>query len=603
MVLDCCYALQAFRDRGPRTFEILAACGVKERTPPAGEYSFTTKLIKVISSQLSDKGSMTIEDIWKGLICLRGDDKVLMSPHRAFLRGEQSIELKPLTSSSGADLPLRDSRPLALLALTVSISSPLDNTVMERFQKWVRTHLPRDISSITVDQVFLQTEQIQAWLHESQRADLYAALTEDLHTRGHKESVVLQPSLFDNELPRIRNDDAEPSTAKGALGYLQEWNEQVQQAIQRTLLLNPSFFSDRTAHELSEDPRAVPIGLAESATLKLLNQKLAEDFDYSKISALPFNSVTQINEFKQYAVGIYRDTTVILESRSYREGREEKETVVARVKKLSRLLQVVSHPMFHIAPYKGYIDQPARRRIGLLFTVPGPMAFRNNAEAPFITLKEAYKSEKIMSLNVRVTIALRLARALSSLHVVGWLHKSIRSENIDFFRSQPQHADEAEEAGESPAYDFSRPHLFGFDTSRPGSDPSEITREFRRPNQLYTHPARWGRPKDTFSVLHDAYALGVVLLEVGCWRPAAHFDRDKKAFENINDETAVRDRFIQVAGTDLRHKAGDRFSAAVRTCLADKLEEVANREDDPAAFHKAFAANVTDQLARCLASL
>ncbi|KAI0167167.1 hypothetical protein GGR52DRAFT_584978 [Hypoxylon sp. FL1284] len=610
MILDCCFALTVFRGITPETFEILAACGVKEMTPRAGERSFTTRFVKVLSSQLAAKGSTTIEDVWNALIRLKGNDSVHQTPIRALFGGKQSIELKPLTPGSNAALPLRDSRPLALLALTVSISSPLDHVVMRRFQTWVRTHLPKDISSITVDQVFLQTEQIQAWMHESRRAELHAAIARDLRTRGQKESVLLQPSLFDANLPKVKIDELDPSMAKVALADLQEWNAQVYQAILRNLLLSPSFFSSETAQELSQDPKAGPIGLAESAKLRLLNEKLAGTFDYSTISALPFNSVTQIKDFRQYAVGKYRNDLVILESRLYGEGGQEKETVVAQVKKLSRLLREVSHPMFHIAPYVGYIDQPSRHRFGLLFTVPGHVASINNAKAPFITLKDAYKNEKVMSLNVRANIALRLARALSSLHAVGWLHKSIRSENIIFIQAQRQQEEEGTEdmgpsgrsAGAVPTFDFSRPHLFGFDISRSGADMSNATREFRPSNQPYTHPARWGRPTETFSMLHDAYALGVVLLEVGCWRPATHFDPSRKGFADVNNEHSVRERLVLAADTELRHRAGDRFSAAVQTCLTDELEEVAKRVDDPSAFHRAFAANVIDQLARCLAS-
>ncbi|KAF4540152.1 Het-s domain protein [Lasiodiplodia theobromae] len=37
---------------------------------------------------------------------------------------------------------------------------------------------------------------------------------------------------------------------------------------------------------------------------------------------------------------------------------------------------------------------------------------------------------------------------------------------------------------------------------------------------LYRHPDRQGRPKTSFSKLHDIYALGVVLLEIGLWEMA-----------------------------------------------------------------------------------
>jgi hypothetical protein len=35
---------------------------------------------------------------------------------------------------------------------------------------------------------------------------------------------------------------------------------------------------------------------------------------------------------------------------------------------------------------------------------------------------------------------------------------------------------------------------------------------------IYRHPRRWGVPTESFNAIHDIYALGVVLLEIGMWR-------------------------------------------------------------------------------------
>ena len=48
MILDCCYAAQAGRDRQSRIIELLAASANNKRTPPAGPYSFTTILMGVM---------------------------------------------------------------------------------------------------------------------------------------------------------------------------------------------------------------------------------------------------------------------------------------------------------------------------------------------------------------------------------------------------------------------------------------------------------------------------------------------------------------------------------------------------------------------------
>ena len=41
---------------------------------------------------------------------------------------------------------------------------------------------------------------------------------------------------------------------------------------------------------------------------------------------------------------------------------------------------------------------------------------------------------------------------------------------------------------------------------------------------IYRHPGGRGPPKESFSQLHDVCSLGIVLLEIGLWRPAVGFE-------------------------------------------------------------------------------
>jgi len=62
---------------------------------------------------------------------------------------------------------------------------------------------------------------------------------------------------------------------------------------------------------------------------------------------------------------------------------------------------------------------------------------------------------------------------------------------------------------------FKDPWIFGFTNSRPedafssGRDDTCLARD------IYRHPSRQGVPTEPFKKLHDVYALGVVLLEIG----------------------------------------------------------------------------------------
>jgi hypothetical protein len=58
-------------------------------------------------------------------------------------------------------------------------------------------------------------------------------------------------------------------------------------------------------------------------------------------------------------------------------------------------------------------------------------------------------------------------------------------------------------------FEFSRPE-FDFSFGRPDKDPAR---------NVYRHPERQGKPNKPFAKIHDIYALGVVLLEIGEFCP------------------------------------------------------------------------------------
>ena len=596
MILDCCYALQACRDKDARTVEILAASGLLEMTPPAGNWSFTSRLIRVISDQLAKKGEATVEEIYTALLRLTGKDMLSTTPARILLKGDgESIYLSPQKGRGPGTQ--ETTKPLTLLSLTISLSSAFDDTSMRRFQKWLRTHIPSNISAIKVDEVFLRTERIQAWLQDPQKKSLTATVAHDITARGHLDTIVLQPSLFEAHASLGSGRAVDETGAKEALDKLRVWNEHVYESIQRNVLLNPSFSSTEALERLREDAEAQQLGLSEAATLRLLSSRLEQDFDYTSLSSLPKDEIFEIRELGRLSVGKTHEGLVLIENRPYGNGVEPKELVVKRVRKLSRLLAEVSNPMFHIARYVGYIDRPLTKQLSLVFA--SGLTTSAATDKPFMTLKEAYGEEKFVPLETRLNLALALAKALSNIHVVGWLHKSLRSENVIFVATRDTEA----------KFDLGRPLLFGFDLSRAHTDSSAGDREFRQAALIYTHPQRWGVPRSTFGTLHDIYALGVVLLEIGCWRAAATFDLARNGFAGAKDESTVRLRLLEVAQTYLQHMAGKMYAHVVTTCLTGQFEDddemvetEAGRGHDPSRLHSAFSERVLRPLAKAVAS-
>ena len=203
-----------------------------------------------------------------------------------------------------------------------------------------------------------------------------------------------------------------------------------------------------------------------------------------------------------------------------------------------------------------------------------------------------------MSLSTRFKIAISLARALSALHAVGWLYKSLRSETILFFAKPEHHREEHLSSSIGARFDFSQPRLFGFDSSRPEDTSSVATKEYRRSRQIYMHPKRWGRPTEVFDRVHDIYALGVILLEIGCWRKASQLDKTGNHFELVNDEEMVRGELLTVANEMLPHMAGESFRQAVVACLEGSFDEISIQEKGVLGLHKAFTSVVLDALVK-----
>ena len=62
---------------------------------------------------------------------------------------------------------------------------------------------------------------------------------------------------------------------------------------------------------------------------------------------------------------------------------------------------------------------------------------------------------------------------------------------------------------------YSEPWILGFESSRPEGELSYGPTELDPQRDVYRHPDRQGQVRVQFTKLHDIYALGVVLLEIG----------------------------------------------------------------------------------------
>ena len=123
------------------------------------------------------------------------------------------------------------------------------------------------------------------------------------------------------------------------------------------------------------------------------------------------------------------------------------------------------------------------------------------------------------SITDRCTLAHWLARAVLYIHATGNVHKSVRPETILIF--------EKEESGDRDRYPYAigSAYLVGLDGLRRDGPYSTLTSDGEWNKDIYRHPTRQGLdPKKVYSMRHDVYSLGVVLLEIALWRPFLYWN-------------------------------------------------------------------------------
>lgn len=149
---------------------------------------------------------------------------------------------------------------------------------------------------------------------------------------------------------------------------------------------------------------------------------------------------------------------------------------------------------------QGYFHKPEKFRFGLAFDLP-----LDPLNSGITTLTRDSRP----SLGQRFEIAYTTGYAIMEWFFVEWVHKSISSHNVYFFRK----------TGEE--WDFSSAYLGGFKYARPAQEkPNEAFSHIDFQTNVYRHPARHGVPSEGFKRTHDIYAFGVLLLGIDLWTVA-----------------------------------------------------------------------------------
>lgn len=178
-----------------------------------------------------------------------------------------------------------------------------------------------------------------------------------------------------------------------------------------------------------------------------------------------------------------------------------------RVEKLARLLHQPKEQVFRTPSCIGWLVDPINNDIGFVYAVP-------QATGMPMSLLRAFDIKDLRaSLGQKFRLAHELARCVSQLQLVKWLHESFRSDSILLFPRDYER--QGGPSGVTTSLDYSQPWVLGFEFSRAEDDVSLGINDPCLERDVYRHPDRQRAPTKHFTKLHDIYALGVVLLEIG----------------------------------------------------------------------------------------
>ena len=227
-------------------------------------------------------------------------------------------------------------------------------------------------------------------------------------------------------------------------------------------------------------------------------------------------------------------------------------------------------------PFRGYVDHPEDNLFAFYYEFP-----TNTKPVMPVSLYDCIAgqgdppiSENAFSLPRRFAVAQAYAKALWTFHQSDWVHKSIWSRSLVFFKAL------------DGSYDFSRPHLIGFEYSRPVTTDTLKSYDDDPERNLYRHPDRQGMPDaghgTIFQKHHDLYSLGVVLLEIGLWQTAESLRNAVALSRHEKPERIYRQKlralYVEVARTKLAHFMGPAYVEAVVACLEGTWERSTGSE-------------------------
>lgn len=395
--------------------------------------------------------------------------------------------------------------------------------------------------------------------------------------------------------------DEDERAIQKSIFEIQDLVSTVSTAVETPLLLDAtvggrsSNLQDNAARLLDASDVDAAIQLRE-AILNHDPSSYSRELDKDKI----YDNLKRSSTSRRFKLGTMDGQPVIMETYKYSPLADSNdEPQLQTLQQIQRITGLLCHPKrkeFHILPCAGFFRDRLRKELGIVFRAP--LSFAEDSKV--LTLLQLYKLHRVIPLGHRIHLAWALTTAVEHFHRVGWVHKSIRSDNIAFTSvgadSQTQADDMDSTSSAVDGFALGNPLLFGFEYSRADDEATYLDEDHSLINNLYRHPERWGRPAARFEKRHDVYSLGVMLLEIAIWKEASSILQSFLESKPLVASDAPK-ALIKKCGKSLAHQVGRVFVQCIITCLEFGERTKAMSEYEAQRY---FQQNVTEPMGRAI---
>ena len=576
---------------------------MKLQTRPRGPASFTTALLKEMNEMLGSMNKIVTSQLAHRLAHKRAN--LRQTPiHDDMSLGHQghSIRWKPFLDTEKVVSKSSD----AISQLKIRVALSLDPCNQDRsiydLVQWLKVEAPSVVREIAIDEVLLQTERIQQIVLGHDSSDKKLPLVQSLDKAGRQEILDAW-----QEVDNLFAESSQTWISIGGLNSLEkvsQLKDKILHFVQELELRNCSVIRkleaelvtlpDDTFEDMTCSTSAKVLGLNSPLRLVRLIKGSGSASNSLEVNAVEIQPVSgqpgSTAEGEKIQVGKMEQTDVLVEYKSYKESLGQFRTYRdgRKIQKLAQILNSDKTMEFCSLKCLHWFHDSYECHYGLIFEVPSGISL------PYATLSEllglTYRKVR-PTLGQRFRIAHDIGRAMQKWHSVRWVHEEICSRNVLIFQNPGTHA-----------WDFSKPFLGGFQYSRRESDISDGHGVEGIQRNVYRHPSRQGIPLQRHDPLHDIYAYGVLLLEIGLWQTVLEHRYIQGIVSEVPDPKPeqIQKVLVKVAKQSLGYTMGADYRDAVVLCLEDGIETSWDNYRTQPRLMQTFRTQVLDQIARGL---